>query len=77
MDEERFSFNSLATKKEMTKFSSANFQKMLSPSYIIENSKTRGQANSVDLAEVVHDEPPQQNLRCLQIQRFLSLVLKE
>ena len=28
-------FNSLNTKKQMTKFSSANFQKMLSPSYII------------------------------------------
>ena len=28
-------FNSLTTKKQTTKFSSANFQKMLSPSYII------------------------------------------
>ena len=27
--------NSLTTKKQTTKFSSANFQKMLSPSYII------------------------------------------
>ena len=27
--------NSLTTKKQMTKFSSANFQKILSPSYII------------------------------------------
>ena len=27
--------NSLTTKKQATKFSSANFQKMLSPSYII------------------------------------------
>ena len=29
------SFNSLTTEKQTTKFSSANFQKMLSPSYII------------------------------------------
>ena len=28
-------FNSLTTEKQMTKFSSANFQKMLSPSYMI------------------------------------------
>ena len=41
----------------------------------IENSKTR--ANSVDPDEVAHDEPSHQDLRCLQIQLFLSLVLKE
>ena len=35
-------FNSLTTEKQTTKFSSANFQNMLSISYI-ENSKTRGQ----------------------------------
>ena len=34
-------------------------------------------ANSVDLDEVAHDEPPHQYLRCLQIQLFSSLVLKE
>ena len=34
--------------------------------YHIENSKTRG-----------HFEPPHQDLRCLQIQLFSSLVLKE
>ena len=34
-------------------------------------------ANSVDLDEVAHDEPPHQDLRCLQIQLFSSLVLKE
>ena len=34
--------NSLTTKKQATKFSSANFQKMLSPSYI-KNSKNTGQ----------------------------------
>ena len=68
-------FNSLATKKQTTKFSSANFQKMLSPSYInIENSKTRGQT-VVDLDEGAHNEPPHQDLHCLQIQLFLSLVL--
>ena len=30
-------------------------------------------ANSVDLDEVAHDEPPHQDLRCLQIQHFSSL----
>ena len=34
-------------------------------------------ANSVDLDEVAHDEPPHQDLRCLQIQLFLSQLLKE
>ena len=60
----------------MTKFSSANFQKILSPSYIIEDSKNRRQ-NSIDLDEVAHYEPPHQDLCCLQIQLFSSLVLKE
>ena len=32
-------------------------------------------ANSVDLAEVAHYEPPHQDLCCLQIQLFQSLVL--
>ena len=31
----------------------------------------------VDLDEVAHDEPPHQDLLCLQIQLFSSLVLKE
>ena len=34
-------------------------------------------ANSVDLDEVAHNEPPYQDLRCLQIQQFSSLVVKE
>ena len=34
-------------------------------------------ANSVDLDEVAHDEPPQQDLRCLQILLFSSLVVIE
>ena len=38
----------------------------------IENSKTRGQTD-----EVAHDEPPHQDLRCLQIQQFSSLLVKE
>ena len=45
-------FNSLTTKKQTTKFSSANFQKMLSPSYVIlriqrlegKQCRSRGQA---------------------------------
>ena len=59
-----FCVNSLTTKKQTTKFSSANFQKKL----ITENSKT------VDLHEVAHHEPPHQDLRCLQIQLFLLSI---
>ena len=33
-------------------------------------------ANSVDLDEVAHHEPPHQDLCCLQIKLILSLVLK-
>ena len=60
----------------MTKFTCANFQKHLSASYIILRMQ-RLEANSVDLDEVAHYEPPHQNLRCLQIQLFSSLVVKE
>ena len=31
----------------------------------------------MDLDEVAHYEPPHQDLRCLQIQPFSSLVVKE
>ena len=34
-------------------------------------------ANSVDLDEVAHYEPPHQDLRCLKIQLFSPLVVKE
>ena len=34
------------------------------------------EANSVDLDEVTHNEPPQQDLCCMQIQLFSSLVLQ-
>ena len=45
---------------------------MLSPSYsILKFKDQRG------LAEVAHYEPPHQDLRCLQIQLFSFLVLKE
>ena len=33
--------------------------------------------NSVDVDEVAHYEPPHQDLGCLQIQLFSSLVVKE
>ena len=39
--------------------------------------KIKFKPNSVDLDEVAHDEPPQQDLCCLQIQLFSSLVFKE
>ena len=73
--------NSLTTKKQMTKFLSAKFSKkkkkiVKSKLYHIENSKTRW-ANSVHLDEVAHNEPPHQDLRCVQIQLYVSLVLKE
>ena len=67
---------SLTTKKQMTKLSSANFQKKLSPRYIILRIQ-RLEGNSVDLDEVAHYEPPHQDLQCLQIQLFSSLVLKQ
>ena len=34
-------------------------------------------ANSADLHEVAHHEPPHKDQRCLQIQLFSSLVVKE
>ena len=43
--------------------------------YHIENFKKKQRANSVDPVQVAHDEPPHQDLHCLQIQLFLSLVL--
>ena len=49
---------------------------MLSPSYIILRIH-RLEDNSVDLDEVAHYEPPNQDLGCLQIQLFSSLVVKE
>ena len=48
---------------------------MLSPIYII--LRIQRLEGRVDLDEVAHDEPPPQHLHCLQIQLFLSLVLKE
>ena len=63
-----------STNKQTTKFTSAKFQKNdLSSLYHVENSKTR--ANSADLDEVARDEPPHQDLHCLQIELFSSLTL--
>ena len=66
--------------KQTTKFSSASFKKkLLSSSYrdILYWEFKAYRAISVDLDEVAHYEPPHQDLRCLQIQLFSSLVLKE
>ena len=52
-------FNSLTTKKQMTKFLSANFKKMLSPSYIIFRIQ-RQRANSVVLVEMAYYDLPHQ-----------------
>ena len=68
-------FNSF-TNKQKTKVSSANFPKMLRPSYIIFKFKDY-RANSVDLNEVAHVEPPHPDLCYKQIPLFASLVLKE
>ena len=66
--------NSLTTKNH-DKFFVCNFSKNVeSKLYYIENSKTGGQ--TVDLDEVAHYEPPHQDLHCLQIQLFSSLVVK-
>ena len=68
--------NSFTTKMQMTKFSFANFQKMLSPSNMIlriqrlegKQCSSRGRGSY---------EPPHQDRRCLQMQLFSYLVLKE
>ena len=71
-----YDLNSSTTKKQTTKIFVCKFSKKFkSKLYHIENSKTRG-ANSVDLDEVAHYEPPHQDLRCLQIQLFSSLVVR-
>ena len=72
-----YAFNSLTTKKQTTKFSSANYQKMknLNLSFIILSSQRV--EYSVDLDEVALYEPPYQDLRYLQIQLFSSLIVEE
>ena len=62
-------------KKQTTKCSSAKkSKKVKSKLYHIEFKDWR--ANSVDLGEVAHHEPPHQDLHCLQSQLFSSLVLR-
>ena len=68
--------NSLTTKQQTTIFSPAIFQRMLSPSYVILRIQ-RLKGNSVDLDEVACYEPPHQDLHCLLIELFSSLVIKE
>ena len=67
--------NSLTTKQQTTKFSSAKFKKNFTQAISYSEFKDY-RANGVDLGEVAHDEPPHQDQRCLQIQLFSSLVLK-
>ena len=64
-----FNLNSLTTKKQQQNFHLQIFKNVKSKLDHIENS------NSVDLDEVAHYEPPHQDLHCLQIQLFLSLVV--
>ena len=70
--------NSLSTKTgRRQKFRLQIFKiKKLSPSCIIVRIQ-RLKGKQVDLYEVAHDEPPHQDLHCLQIQLFASLVVKE
>ena len=68
-----FSFNPFNTKKQTTKFTSANFGKKVSSiSYIILRIQ-RLEGNSIEPDEVGHDEPPHQDQPCLKVQLFLSL----
>ena len=67
-------FNSQKTEDKI--FISKFKRKAKSKVYHIANSKTRGQT-SVDLDVVAYDEPPHEDLHCLQIQLFSSLVVKE
>ena len=77
IDFPRMPFNSFTTKKQTTKYSSANFQKKLSLSYIILRIQRLNGKQCRYLGEVAHYEPPPQDLRCLQSQLFSSLVTKE
>ena len=69
--------NSVDAKEQMTKVTSAKFQKKSFSSKLcrFETSKTSMHANCLDVDEVAHYEPPHQDLRCLQIQLFPSLAL--
>ena len=62
-----FHINSLSAKT--TKLVSADFQKNIKPKLChMRIQRLEGKwANSVDLDEVAHHEPPHQDLRCLQI----------
>ena len=55
-----------ASKRQTTKFTSADLKKFIFPSFIILRIKDQ-RANSVDLDEMAHYEPPHLDLRCLQI----------
>ena len=61
---------------KILKFSFAKFHKNFHPSHVIFRIQ-RQRANSVDLDEMAHDEPPHQDLHCLQVYLFSSLVIKE
>ena len=73
--DKEFHVNSLTTKKQTTKFSSANFQKLLRKRFITLRIQ-RLEGNFVDFDDVAHHEPPHQDLCCLQIQLYSSLALK-
>ena len=70
-------FNSLSAKKQTTKFTSAKIKKKCIVQYISYWEFKEYRANSVDLDEAAHYEPPHQDLCCLQILLNASLGLKE
>ena len=73
-----YSFNSLTTKKADDKVFVCKISRKKKFIQAISYSEFKGlRANSVDLDEVAHDEPPHQHLSCLQIYLFSSLMLKE
>ena len=59
--------------KKKTKLWPARCQEMFRPSYITFRIESL-MANSVDLDEVAHNEPPHLDLRSLQIQLFSFLA---
>ena len=67
--------SSLTTKSRRRNFRLQIFKKSVSSIYLSYWEYKDYKANSVNIDEVAHFESPRQDLRCLQIQIFLSLVL--
>ena len=68
--------NSISAKNADNRVYVCKFSKKAKSEAISYRDFTDYRANSADLDEVAHDEPSHQDLCCLQIQLFSSLVLK-